>query len=308
MSPSASNPLGQEEALGRAKTTLQQPRPPKYLENISLNQSLSSVLYNSKIDRKPYEYVAKRPGRAEPPSQSQQSYDSRSEVLHANNVEPISMGRRSSSQASMIDEPDIVDCNSDPELLLQPEGRPISPEQLVIEVKEIYAGLVMVEAKCIDIDKKQSAAVEATADASQGQAKLTPSQWQALIALHKTLLHEHHDFFLANQHPSASLALNGLAANHSMPARMRRHGINAFLECLRQSIGNRFMRKTSKIKRGLASFVNGARLSVIADTGATQNVISAAYVEERKITMEETSYSFKLGNFERDQIDGYSHG
>jgi hypothetical protein len=26
-------------------------------------------------------------------------------------------------------------------------------------------------------------------------------QWQALIALHHTLLHEHHDFFFASQHP-----------------------------------------------------------------------------------------------------------
>jgi hypothetical protein len=44
----------------------------------------------------------------------------------------------------------------DPSLLLQPETRPISQEQLVNEVKGIYAGLVMVEKKCVEIDNQQA--------------------------------------------------------------------------------------------------------------------------------------------------------
>jgi hypothetical protein len=36
-------------------------------------------------------------------------------------------------------------------MLLQPETRPISQEQLVNEVKGIYAGLVMVEKKCVEV-------------------------------------------------------------------------------------------------------------------------------------------------------------
>ena len=40
------------------------------------------------------------------------------------------------------------------DIVLQPETRPISQEQLVAEVKGIYAGLVMVEAKCIEVDNK----------------------------------------------------------------------------------------------------------------------------------------------------------
>jgi len=40
------------------------------------------------------------------------------------------------------------------DLVLQPETRPISQEQLVAEVKGIYAGLIMVEAKCIEFDSK----------------------------------------------------------------------------------------------------------------------------------------------------------
>ncbi|KAL8948776.1 MAG: hypothetical protein Q9183_007657, partial [Haloplaca sp. 2 TL-2023] len=119
-----------------------------------------------------------------------------------------------------------------PQMLLQPETRPISHAQLVVEVKGIYAGLVMVEAKCIEVDEKQSRAALNPGE----RTELKDEQWQALIALHKTLLHEHHDFFLASQHPSASPALSRLAAKYTMPARMWRHGIHAFLEVLRHRL------------------------------------------------------------------------
>ena len=122
----------------------------------------------------------------------------------------------------------------EPKMLLQPDTRPISHEQLVVEVKGIYAGLAMVEAKCIDIDERQSAAAQEK-DLTK-RVNLMNDQWQSLIALHKQLLHEHHDFFLASQHPSTSPALSRLAAKYSMPARMWRHGIHAFLEVLRHRL------------------------------------------------------------------------
>ena len=96
------------------------------------------------------------------------------------------------------------------------------------EVQGIYAGLVMVESKCIEVDNSQSSQTDL--------AKLNSDQWQALIALQRTLLHEHHDFFLASQHPSASPALWRLAAKYAMPARMWRHGIHSFLELLRHRL------------------------------------------------------------------------
>ncbi|KAL7776303.1 hypothetical protein CFE70_006719 [Pyrenophora teres f. teres 0-1] len=82
------------------------------------------------------------------------------------------------------------------------------PEELASEVKSIYAGLTMVENKCMHVDRAQ-----AVAAAQEGEAKtnLASDHWQALIALHRTLLHEHHDFFLASQHPSSSPALRRLA-------------------------------------------------------------------------------------------------
>ncbi len=97
------------------------------------------------------------------------------------------------------------------------------------EVKGVYAGLVMVESKCIEVDNNQASQADAA-------SKLNNDQWQALIALHRTLLHEHHDFFLASQHPSASPALRRLAAKYAMPARMWRHGIHSFLELLRHRL------------------------------------------------------------------------
>ncbi|KAL0259445.1 hypothetical protein SLS55_005182 [Diplodia seriata] len=121
-----------------------------------------------------------------------------------------------------------------PDLVLQPDSRPISQEQLAAEVKSIYAGLTMVESKCIHVDKAQATAER---DPVSGQhPRLAADHWQALIALHRTLLHEHHDFFLASQHPSASPALRRLAAKYSMPARMWKHGIHSFLELLRHRL------------------------------------------------------------------------
>jgi hypothetical protein len=109
---------------------------------------------------------------------------------------------------------------------LQPETHPITKEQLINEVRGIYAGLVMVEKKCIEINRQQSISSHA----------LNDQQWQALIALHRTLLHEHHDLFLASQHPSASPGLKRLAERYAMPARMWRYGIHSFLELLRHRL------------------------------------------------------------------------
>ena len=150
-------------------------------------------------------------------------------------VSPCNLeGEVSAHGGSPPDDDEPSGYERDPEMLRQPETRPIDHSQLVIEVKGIYAGLVMVENKCIDIDEKQSAAAQEKDPAKT--TTLKNDQWQSLIALHKQLLHEHHDFFLASQHPSASPALSRLAIKYSMPARMWRHGIYAFLEVLRHRL------------------------------------------------------------------------
>ena len=63
------------------------------------------------------------------------------------------------------------------------------------ETKTIYAGLVIVEAKCIEVENKL-----ASLAAAAGSSKLSNEQWQALVALHRTLLYKHHNFFLTSQH------------------------------------------------------------------------------------------------------------
>lgn len=72
---------------------------------------------------------------------------------------------------------------AEPGMLRQPDARPVSPEQLVVEVKRIYAGLALVEAKCIDIDKRQLAAAQESDPLRRVNLKI--DQWQSLIALHK---------------------------------------------------------------------------------------------------------------------------
>ena len=125
------------------------------------------------------------------------------------------------------------DPQPDTTMLLQPETKPISHDQLVVEVKGIYAGLVMIEAKCYEVDAKQVQLLHAS-----NPQPLSVDQWNSLILLHKQLLHEHHDFFLASQHPSASKNLSCLAEKYAMPARMWRHGIHEFLEILRRRLDN----------------------------------------------------------------------
>ncbi|KID87696.1 hypothetical protein MGU_05345 [Metarhizium guizhouense ARSEF 977] len=110
------------------------------------------------------------------------------------------------------------------ELFRQPDTRSISSDQLAAEVQGIYAGLVLLESKCIEYDSTQK------------ETDLSQEQYHALISLHRSLLHEHHDFLLASQHPSASAALRRLASKYFMPARMWRHGIHSFLELLRRKL------------------------------------------------------------------------
>uniref|UniRef100_A0A093ULP7 Casein kinase I like hhp1 n=1 Tax=Talaromyces marneffei PM1 TaxID=1077442 RepID=A0A093ULP7_TALMA len=110
-------------------------------------------------------------------------------------------------------------------MLLQPKTPPITEEQLRNEVRAIYAGLIMVEKKCIEIIQQ-----------NENPAELTLPQLQALAALFRMLLYKYVDFFLVSNHPAASDALKGLAKAHSIPARLWRYGIHSVLELLRKKL------------------------------------------------------------------------
>lgn len=66
-------------------------------------------------------------------------------------------------------------------------------------------------------------------------------------------------------------------------------------------------REVSKIKRGLPGFVNGSRTSALADTGAAQNIVSAAFVQEKGLSIKEDQGRFRLGNSKIAQSVGKTH-
>ncbi|MCJ1376905.1 hypothetical protein MMC20_008150, partial [Loxospora ochrophaea] len=100
---------------------------------------------------------------------------SRKASLHCHEAsiedEPSPVVKSSAEQAKQKILMDLDDSdrypNVEPPMVRQPETRPISHEQLVVEVKGIYAGLTMVEAKCIDVDEKQSKAAQEKESARQ---------------------------------------------------------------------------------------------------------------------------------------------
>lgn len=114
-----------------------------------------------------------------------------------------------------------------PSLKREASSNSISKDQLLAEVKGLYRSLEIVEQRCIRLDQGHMA------DKTK-QIKL--EGWQALTALHRTLLYEHHDFLLASQHPSAPPELRALASERQIPFRMWKYAIHAYLELLRQHL------------------------------------------------------------------------
>jgi hypothetical protein len=121
-----------------------------------------------------------------------------------------------------------------PDIMMQPPSRPISQEQLIKEVRTIYAGLTMVESKCIEVCDSQSQKL--LTDSSSMDSILSHSTCNTLISLHRRLLHEHYDFLLATQHPSATPALKNLVTKYSMPNRAFKYGIHQLLELFRKGL------------------------------------------------------------------------
>ncbi|KAF5712521.1 hypothetical protein FMUND_8402 [Fusarium mundagurra] len=98
---------------------------------------------------------------------------------------------------------------SESKLMRQLETRPISQDDLVAEVRGIYAGLVMVETKCIEVDKDHSS-----------EGRLTPEEWQQLIAFHRKLLLEDDDpFNISSTKESQNCDLGELLSELSLRSR-----------------------------------------------------------------------------------------
>ncbi|KGQ02488.1 hypothetical protein BBAD15_g12300 [Beauveria bassiana D1-5] len=110
----------------------------------------------------------------------------------------------------------------------QVEQKHPSREQLDNNVKDIYEGVTMIERKCIELISSPKTMIPE-------DRELSAEQYQKLIGLHETLLHEQYDFFLACQNSSAEAEIRLLPNTYNMPARMWRHG-QSFLEFLRKRL------------------------------------------------------------------------
>ena len=90
---------------------------------------------------------------------------------------------RNGGQSPPLEDQSEEDPEMDPKMLLQSDTRPVSHDQLMAEVKGMYAGLAMVEVKCIDVDERQLAVAQEKDPCKR--THLEAHQWQSLIALHK---------------------------------------------------------------------------------------------------------------------------
>ncbi|KAJ9630978.1 hypothetical protein H2203_001506 [Taxawa tesnikishii (nom. ined.)] len=209
------------------------------------------------------------------------------------------------------------------DMVLQPDAGPISRAQFAAQFYGICAGLVRVEAKCMNIDNAQMAALRESESA--GRSTLDAKQWQALVALHLTLLYEHHNLLLASQHPfsSSSSAWKRLAAeeeamrdreawleatrswyygtttNTSQHPSRRKHTTNCDLEvegskqarlsnCVVPSL-------TSKYKYTIEGCLAMIKVSATADTGSDLDIISASFARKHSLTVDKrTAHTFRL--------------
>jgi len=121
-------------------------------------------------------------------------------------------------------------CANLPSFKKQPETRPVSQEQqaaaakeIYVEVKDIYAGLVVIESNGSEFDSTRM-------PTAGKKSQPGNEECQALFALQRTLSDEHHDFFLGAHRASSSWTSQRLASQSAIPPRMWRHGIHCALE------------------------------------------------------------------------------
>lgn len=110
-------------------------------------------------------------------------------------------------------------------LLELQDAEPVTEEELISEVRIIYGGIIEVEKRCAEYIQ-----------AGQQMDIIPTDKWHSMLTVHRILLQEHHDFFMASQHPSSIPALRRISEKYAMPARMWRYGIHSFLEFLRRRL------------------------------------------------------------------------
>ena len=179
----------------------------------------------------------------------------------------------------------------DVEMLLQPETRPISHEALVIEVRGICAGLVMVEAKCVDIDERQA---ELSRSTSQDPTKLTaPSAIRVHRKAEQGDAGRTDDLKQRGPPPKVKLGESerlGINERQSVKSQEQEPPKKSHPTDYQYPTGIR------KTKLGLAGFANGSKISAMADTGSQKNIISASFVAKLGLNIKTSPCSFTIGS------------
>ncbi|KAI9040660.1 uncharacterized protein KD926_007876 [Aspergillus affinis] len=106
------------------------------------------------------------------------------------------------------------------------DAEPVTEYQLSSEVRIIFSGIAKVEKRCSEYIQD-----------GQKMAVISPDKWHAMLTAHQILLQEHHDFYMASQHPSSIPSLGRrISEKYAMSIRIWRYGIHAFLELLRSRL------------------------------------------------------------------------
>jgi hypothetical protein len=155
--------------------------------------------------------------------EAEQSYNTPQDLAtttHASGEREMSLTAQEDEDVEEVEDAE----NARRKIVSELKVRHIDSEQLGIEARGIYAAITLLEQRCTHYDN------------AERDTALSDLQYQALFALHRSLLHEHCDFLLATQHPAADEKLRGSAVQCQMPARIWRHGIHSFLELLRHHL------------------------------------------------------------------------
>ncbi|KAF8253787.1 hypothetical protein K440DRAFT_656956 [Wilcoxina mikolae CBS 423.85] len=166
-------------------------------------------------------------------------------------------------------------------MVRQPETRPISPEQLICEVKGIYAGLIMVEAKCCEVDAKQH---QAALEMDGRQPTLNIEQWQALIALHRTLLHE--------QNTTTRKKHRQYKTDNPMFDLFGFGGTGGFIPGM-FGLAGKHLGKIRRRRSGLNGKLNGHPALALADSASWSNVMTKAYASRHNFLIDRSHQNIK---------------
>lgn len=188
----------------------------------------------------------------------------------------------------------------EPEILLQPETRPISHEKFLLEVRGIY-----------------DTYVSSLEPNSSKRTKVSNERWQAFLAIYKPLFNEHHDISLASEHSPFDRTIAPIPPNFLSRRELLRRLLLKKLFMRRKSIRQSSKRPASKtedkaeehgramldmgnsldaalppisssadtfhpgqVRRGLPMVIRGRTIEAVADTGADENFINSKFASE----------------------------